>query len=875
MRSFNIIEIIKHNKTRLLSININRENRSIILQGILALLFITLALYFVKHQRTELVEVKNTLLNASFTYVLVGIALACIFILIQGMMYYASFRSVGERITVSSAMVLFVKRNFISIFLPAGGISSLAFFTRNIEQQQVSKSKIHVASSIYAIVGIISVVVVAIPALAYALLKDTLSSKEIYVFAGLVLMLAVTFHIVQSILSKGWVYRLVVRISPDFEAQFAELRAINFDKRQFVVTILYSVLIEFIGIAHLLIAMKALGYPLSLEAAALGYIISVMFLIVSPFLRGLGAIELSLSYILIRYGFSTLEAVSITILYRFFEFWILLIIGAFSFVFVKNNIFLRVAPVFLTFALGLVNIISVLTPAIHDRLKLLHHFLPIYAIDLSNYTVFMVGIFLLVLSAFLLKGVRMAWYLTVAMSAISVVGHITKAIDYEEASLALFTVVALLMTRRQYFVRNNPRLASVGINAALISMAAVIVYGIIGFYFLDKKHFNIDFSWWESIKYTVQNFFIYQSDVLVPHDRFARNFLYSINISGGLTLGFLLYTLISPYLIERKTDEEEWELARSLLKKYGKSQLDYFKIFYDKQLFFTEDKEAFVSYRTAGYYAVVLEDPVCANVGKMGETIVEFDRFCSVNGMKSIFYRVPESSLPVYEKLKKKSLYIGQEAVLDLTIWTTDGKDKKSIRTSSNKQKELGLVAKVHQPPIKEGLIQKIHSVSNEWQKERQYDELVFSQGMFDSEELRDQTIIVVENQEEKIMAFANVIPDYAPGEATYDLIRNAKGAPNGVIEFLMAELFFYLKAEGYKSVNLGLVAMAGIENGKNIQEKSIKFAYKKIKAFSHFKGLREFKNKFGPSWHNKYLIYSNDYDLFSVPRALKKVTKQ
>jgi phosphatidylglycerol lysyltransferase len=180
----------------------------------------------------------------------------------------------------------------------------------------------------------------------------------------------------------------------------------------------------------------------------------------------------------------------------------------------------------------------------------------------------------------------------------------------------------------------------------------------------------------------------------------------------------------------------------------------------------------------------------------------------------------------------------------------------------------------VYQPPIKDGLIQKIHSVSNEWQKERHYEELVFSQGLFDPQELKNQTIITVENQEEKVLAFANLIPDYAPGEATYDLIRNAKGTPNGLIEFLMAEMFFYLKANGYQTVNLGFVALSGIEEGKNFTERSIKFAYEKIRAFSHFKGQKEFKDKFGPVWKNKYLVYSHDYDLFNVPASLKKVTK-
>jgi len=864
----------KVSRSKILDINLIRENRTMILQAILALLFISLAVYFIKHEQTELAEVKRTLRNASFSWVLTGMSISGLFIVLQGLLYQYSFRAVGEQVTLISTILLFIKRNFISVFLPAGGISSLAFFTRSIENQQVSKSKIHVASSIYGFVGILTVVIVAIPALAYSLLINSLSSKVIYTFVGLLAIVVLCLLAFRSVTREGLLYRLIVRIHPPFEAQYGELKAIRLNRREFIRTILVSIVIEFVGIAHLLIAMRALGYPLSVEGAIISYIVSVMFLLISPFLRGLGAIELSMSFILARYGFSTLQAVSITFLYRFFEFWLLLIVGGFSFVFVRNNIFLRVAPVALTFSLGLVNIISVMTPAIHSRLRLLHDFLPWYAIDLSNYAVFMVGIFLLLISAFLLKGVRLAWYLTILLAGISAIGHLAKAIDYEEASLALFTIVALVLTRRQYFVRNNPKLTNIGINAALAAAGAVLVYGVTGFYFLDPHHFNIDFSFSKSIWYTIQNFFLYQSDALIPNDQFALNFLFSINIAGGITIGFLLYTLIHPYFFEAQTEEHDREAALELVKKYGRSPLDYFKTYYDKSYFFSEDGEAFIAYRPAGNYAVVLEDPVCADDNKMAMIIREFDSFCTANSMKSLFYRVPEKSLPVYQQLKKKTLMIGQEASVDLTSFTIDGKSKKSIRTSSNKQKELGLVSKVYEPPIKAGLLQKIHAVSVEWQKERNYDELVFSQGIFDSSELKQQTLMTIEDAEEKILAFANIIPDYQPGDATYDLIRNAKGSSNGLIEFLMAELFFYLKAKGYKSVDLGFAAMAGIEEGKNFPERGIRFAYERIQSFAHYKGLKEFKDKFEPSWEPRYLIYSNDYDLFSVPSALKTVVK-
>ncbi|MDB5013044.1 MAG: hypothetical protein JWQ25_1246, partial [Daejeonella sp.] len=67
---------------------------------------------------------------------------------------------------------------------------------------------------------------------------------------------------------------------------------------------------------------------------------------------------------------------------------------------------------------------------------------------------------------------------------------------------------------------------------------------------------------------------------------------------------------------------------------------------------------------------------------------------------------------------------------------------------------------------------------------------------------------------------------------------------------------------------------LSGIEVGKDLPEKTIKFAYEKLQQFKHYQGLRDFKDKFNPSWQNKYLIYENHYDLISLPTALNKAMK-
>ena len=849
------------------------ENDKIIRQFIFTIFFIGIGIWFIKHERSELEQVKNVIADAGIFWVLGGIALAVIYILLQALMYFASFQAVQSKISFKQAVVLFLKRNFVSVFLPAGGISSLAFFTKPIEKRGVKPTQIHFASILYGFVGILSVIIVAVPALIYSLFEGTAGSGEWYAFSAIVILSIFIFYIYKSILNKGSVYRLIIKFSPSAEVFMDDFRNNRIDKKKFWQIVFYSVLVEFVGIGHLYIAMIALGFTPSLSAAVMGYIISVIFLIVSPFLRGLGAIEISMSFILIQFGFENVNAIAITFLYRFFEFWIPLLLGASLFLFSANKLLMRIVPSFLLFALGLINIISVLTPAISERLHTLENIIPVSAIKASNYFVITAGLFMLVNAAFMLKGLRNAWWSAVILTGISVIGHLTKAIDYEEAIIAIVVLISLIVTKKEYYVKSNLRLQSLGLKTVLISIAAVLVYGVIGFYFLDKKHFNIDFNWLESIKYSIQNYFLLSSD-LVPLDRFARRFLLSINICGFLSLGFLIFVLIRPYTIKKEAVEDDFESAKKILDQYGNSSLDYFKTYSDKIIFISNSKKAFLAYRISDNFAVVLENPVAESAPEMQQCVQEFDSYCYNNGLRSIYYRVPEENLEIYSSLHKKSLFIGQEGVVDLSSFTLEGSAKKSLRNAVNKVKEKGFRAVVHTAPIKDGLLQKIKAVSDEWLAGTERSEIIFSQGMFDWEELKQQTIITVENTEEKIVAFLNVIPDYIQGEGTYDLIRKTNDAPNGIMDFILLELFTYLKAQGCTAVNLGFATMSGIEEADTFPEKSMKFAYERIKFFSHFKSLRDFKEKFSPVWYNKYLIYTHDYDLLQVPIVLNKVVK-
>lgn len=851
-----------------------RENSKLIAQFILTALFIGMGIWFLKHEKAELAEVKTTLAQAQWTWVMLGIGVTAFYLLLQGLMYLSAFHSIRCKVNLMDMVILFLKRNLISIFLPAGGVSSLAFFTGPLEKKGVSRTQIHYASSLYGFIGILTVIVVAIPALIYAFYKGNSRSSDWIALVAVLFIAVLLFYLFRLLMQKGRFYQWVLGHFPSFEMLIEDILHNKVLAGRFLITVILSLVIEITGIAHVYIAMKALQVSPSLFAAVMGYIISVIFMLVSPFLRGLGAIEVSMSIILVRFGFSNVEAISITMLYRFFEFWLPLLSGVISFLTGINKLLMRIIPATMILFLGVINIISVLTPTIAGRVERLQEYVMLDVIHASNYFVLAAGFFLLVTAAFMLKGLRTTWWLALILSVISFIGHITKAIDFEEAGVALLIIVILLFTRREYYVKSRPRLRTVGWRMALFSIAAILVYGVIGFYLLDKKHFNVDFNLAQSIQNTLAHYFLIGSNAYFPRDAFARDFMYSINIGGFLSMAFLLYTLVRPYVFKGNASEKEREAAASILARYGKSSLDYFKTSFDKMIFYEDGTDAFISYRIAGNYAVVLENPVAGNEEEMKKCISLFDLFCYENSLKSIYYRVPEESLPVYREKRKKSMFLGQEAVVDLEVFSLEGGHHKSLRNAINRIKDRGYKASVHQPPVKDGILQKLKSVSDEWLSYTERQEIIFSQGMFAWNELKNQTIITVENAEEKVIAFLNIIPDYAPSEGTYDLIRKTADAPNGIMDFILLELFGYFKTKQIRFVNLGFAPMSGLNDTHTFAEKSMKFAYEKIRSFSQYKGMREFKDKFDPQWFNKYLIYDYDYDLIQVPTALSRVIK-
>ncbi len=840
------------------------------LKEVLAVFFILVAIYFFRQERNELSSIIPALKKANVTWISAGVFITIVYILFQTGMYVFSFAAVKARLPWLVGIELFLKRNFLSVFLPAGGITALAYMPVSLRRSDIHKKEIHQASGIYAFAGMLSIFLVGLPVILYTLTQSRQVKNSVVGIIGIAVLLAALVFIIYSIRKKGWVYALLIKIFPSVEKNIEEIFSFNLSIPHFVRTASFSVGNELCGMIHLYIAMLAVGVTPSIEGACIGYIVSVILLATSPFLRGLGAIELSVTYILTLFGYSTAQALEITILYRIFEFWLPLAAGLLAFAAKGKNIFLRLAPALLIFLLGVINILSAITPPIRKRVNLLKEYIPTDLIHASNLLVILLGLLLLVTATLLIRGLRNAWIIAVVISLLSLVLHLTKALDWEEASIAFFTMVVLLFTYKQYRLKSNPSLINIGAVTGISLFVAVVIFETIGFYFLDVKHFNADFTWKQSISYAVKSFLLLTNDELHPVTKFGTEFITSINVLSAATWIFFFYTFIRPYINKShgKTNVKE---AEALLEQYGTSSVDYFKLNEDKLIFFSDSKDGFISYRIANGFAIVLDEPVCAEEKKIS-MLKEFDKQCKRMGLKQAFYRVDEESIYHFEALKKKKLLIGQEAVMDIEQFSLKGKDKQSLRNALNSLSKKGFETQIHNAPLSEHLVSDLKNVSDEWLTVFDKKESVFSQGMFDSKLIREQDVIVISNPENKVVAFLNIIPDYTPYGCTYDMIRKTADAPGGCMDALIISLINYGKDKGLQWLNLGLVPLSGITEPVSPAERVVKFAYEKIRRFQHYQGLRDFKEKYATQWLNKYLVYENDFDLVQLPAALNKV---
>jgi len=216
-------------------------------------------------------------------------------------------------------------------------------------------------------------------------------------------------------------------------------------------------------------------------------------------------------------------------------------------------------------------------------------------------------------------------------------------------------------------------------------------------------------------------------------------------------------------------------------------------------------------------------------------------------------------------------LKIGEEALVDLSTFSLDGRSKKWFRHVVRKLEEEGYIFDIVPQESVAGILPELKVISDDWLLTKNTREKSFSLGCFNETYLRETPIAVVRSSE-RIVAFANVWATGGKQELSVDLMRYSHLAPSCIMDYLFACIMLWGGNNGYRVFNLGMAPFAGMETRPvaPLWNRMGAFLYKHGENFYNFQGLRQYKDKFDPVWKPKYLATPGG---FSLPTVLKDVS--
>lgn len=502
---------------------------------------------------------------------------------------------------------------------------------------------------------------------------------------------------------------------------------------------------------------------------------------------------------------------------------------------------------------------------------------PDYFYHWRTTTLLLLGLFLIYQSINLYNRSLVSWWTTigvlVVMLSLSLFHHHHRSVTI----IALINLAVLFFFRRKFVVRSEMKDVARGFAIAVLMFVMATTYGTIGFWLLQGDDFGIDFGWLESFRRAISEIVFIGNYDLTPQTSEAIWFIDSLQAIGIFSLGLIVYSLYRPLKYHLVTLPHERELVKMILaKKGGGSNGELVLWPEDKSYFFSRTAESVITYKVAADVAVCLGDPL-GNSLEFGDLITNFHEHCLRSGWGVVHYNLTEANRKIFQKKGFKFLKIGEEAIVDLDRFCQQISRNKSFRHVINKFTDLEIKFETIEPELSDAVLAQLKVVSNDWlgtgRKER-----TFTVGYFNEQKIRqDKVFCLINTKTAEIIAFADELRTHEPLLATIDMMRYAKTAPNGTMDYLFIKLFEYYRAQGYKKFSLGMAPLAGFEDKSDLslEEKSLNLIFKTTRRFFSFKGLRDYKDKFVPEWQERFIAYNGSpLSLARIGYTLTKVTK-
>ncbi|MEY8441993.1 bifunctional lysylphosphatidylglycerol flippase/synthetase MprF [Lactobacillaceae bacterium 24-114] len=490
---------------------------------------------------------------------------------------------------------------------------------------------------------------------------------------------------------------------------------------------------------------------------------------------------------------------------------------------------------------GIFMLISATVPDITTGNRFMENLYPFTFVFIHQFSTVLFAIALLACARGVESKVQKAYLPTLILL---VIGIATTWWNLKTATLTIYLAVVfflILLSKKELYRKKLQYSISKLTTDLLIFAGSCIMYVVIGV--INTPSY--------SRKHHVPNFFLF------PGEKIWFSGLIGI-IIGLIIVGMIVHYFCSgpdPFAKKEKFDAER---TRKVIETFGGSRTSHLAFLRDKNLYFYQKDgkdQLYFMYRRNYDRLIVMGNPV-GNKEVVRAALKQFLTEADKYDYQLVFYEVSGEFTMLLHEFGFDFIKTGETALVRLADFTLAGKRQRSQRALMHKFDREGYQFEIIQPPFDKDFLQKLKVVSDDWLGKQP--EKGFSLGYFDPYYLQQAPIAIVKDKNDKIVAFATLMPTGGKKYLTIDLMRHAKDAPSGIMDKIFISLFLYGQENGYEYFDLGMAPLSNVGESQFsfLGEKIAHFIYEYGYHFYGFQGLRHYKNKYADVWQSRYTAF-------------------
>jgi len=241
--------------------------------------------------------------------------------------------------------------------------------------------------------------------------------------------------------------------------------------------------------------------------------------------------------------------------------------------------------------------------------------------------------------------------------------------------------------------------------------------------------------------------------------------------------------------------------------------------------------------------------------------------FAEARGLKLAALGASEGLCPLYADLGLRTIYLGDEAIVDLGRFSLEGRPIRKVRQSVTRLGKAGYHAELCElGSLDPDTVQELEEVVERGRQgapERGFSMAMDSlQGHHDHETL----VVIARDGEDQIRGVLHFVPCYGRPAVSLSFMRRDPSTPNGLTEFLVVRAIELLRDRGLEELSLNFAAFAKwmhspVRRHERLLGKLIALG----NPFFQIESLYRFNAKFFPRWEPRFLVYEGT---FGLPRA-------